>query len=110
MTDFQAQTWDDESPNAFKATQNEPTSKESTQEPDAHMSQIDAMLAWEDGNISEDEAIHLFQGLVDSGLAWQLQGMYGRQAMRFIDAGLIQPRRVPAITTALKSAVMGDFD
>ncbi len=76
------------------------------------MSTFDAMMAWEDGNISEDEAIHLFQTLVDNGMAWTLQGMYGRQAMRMIDAGLITARRIPAITqpAPVKSAVMGDFD
>ena len=52
-------------------------------------SQLDQMMAWEDGSLDEDGTIALFQDLVNSGLAWQLQGMYGRQAMRLIQAGLV---------------------
>ena len=47
------------------------------------------MMRWEDGDLTEAETIELFQSLVDSGLAWQLQGMYGRQAKALIDAGLV---------------------
>lgn len=50
---------------------------------------LGAMMDWENGTLNQDETIKLFQGLVDSGLAWRLQGMYGRQAQRMLDAGLI---------------------
>ena len=62
----------------------------------AHMTMLDAMMAWEDGNISEGECIHLFQTLVDNGQAWTLQGCYGRQAMALIRAGLVKGRRIAA--------------
>jgi hypothetical protein len=55
------------------------------------MDVFDAILAFESGDLSNDEALELFQHLVDSGLAWQLQGSYGRTAQRLIDAGMIDP-------------------
>jgi hypothetical protein len=65
------------------------------------MDQLSAMMAWEEGELNEDAEIELFQNLVDSGLAWQLQGCYGRHAMRMIEAGLITSPTVagrPVIT------------
>ena len=49
----------------------------------------DKIIAFEDGELTEEEVIELFQGLVDTGLAWQLQGFYGRTAQQLIDAGLV---------------------
>lgn len=49
----------------------------------------DKIIAFEDGELTEEETIELFQGLVDTGLAWQLQGFYGRTAKQLIDAGLV---------------------
>ena len=36
----------------------------------------------------EDEIIDCWQHLIDTGLAWQLQGAFGRQAMALIEAGI----------------------
>lgn len=41
----------------------------------------------EDMNLSE--TLTLFSHLIKSGLAWQLQGFYGRTAMSFINEGLL---------------------
>ena len=49
--------------------------------------QLSSMMAWEQGDLDEQGTIELFQNLVDTGLAWQLQGAYGRQAEALIDAG-----------------------
>ena len=38
---------------------------------------------------TEEEQIEAWQHLVDTGMAWTLQGMFGRQAQAMIDAGVI---------------------
>lgn len=50
---------------------------------------LDRIIAYEQGELDEDEVIDLFQDLVNTGLAWQLQGHYGRTAARLYEAGLI---------------------
>jgi hypothetical protein len=49
----------------------------------------DAIFAYENGELDEEQTIELFQTLVDSGLVWQLQGNYGRTAAAMIEAGLV---------------------
>lgn len=51
------------------------------------MSQINKIIAYEQGNLDEEGILELFQELIDSGLAWKLQGSYGRTAKALIDAG-----------------------
>jgi len=46
------------------------------------------IIAFECGELSEEETIVLFQKLIDNGMAWTLQGSYGRTAKALIDAGL----------------------
>ncbi len=48
---------------------------------------IDKLIAFENGDLSQEETIVLFQDLVNSGLAWQLQGIYGRTAKALIATG-----------------------
>jgi len=51
---------------------------------------VGAMMDFEGGMMkSDDEVITLFQHLVDTGLAWQLQGSYGRMAQQMIEGGHI---------------------
>ena len=37
---------------------------------------------------SEEQVTEAWQQLIDTGLAWQLQGWFGRTAMRLIEAGV----------------------
>jgi hypothetical protein len=52
---------------------------------------LDDIIAYEQGDLNEEDTVRLFQYLVDTGLAWQLQGHYGRTAQALIDAGYITP-------------------
>jgi hypothetical protein len=40
---------------------------------------------------SEEQYLEAWQHLVDTGLAWQLQGFFGRTASALIEAGHINP-------------------
>ena len=51
------------------------------------MDQVDKIMAFEQGDLDEEGILELFQELIDSGLAWQLQGSYGRIARNLIEAG-----------------------
>jgi hypothetical protein len=53
------------------------------------MDQIDKIMAYESGELDEGEMLELFQELVESGLAWKLQGHYGRTANLLIENGYI---------------------
>src|ERR1700735_1586290 len=50
---------------------------------------LDKIIAYEDGIMDEFETIQFFQELVDTGMAWQLQGSYGRTATAMLQAGEI---------------------
>ena len=59
-----------------------------------HQYPIDNIMAFESGELNEQQTIEFFQSLIDSGLVWQLQGSYGRFAHSLIKAGLcISERR-----------------
>ena len=56
------------------------------------MTTYDAVMIAEgvyDGD--SDQQREAWQILVDTGLAWSLQGWFGREATRVIEAGVIQP-------------------
>jgi hypothetical protein len=47
----------------------------------------DYIIAYETEDMDETTFINLFQYLIDSGMAWTLQGHYGRTAKGLIEAG-----------------------
>lgn len=47
------------------------------------------IMAFESGDLDREESIELFQHLVNTGLAWQLQGSYGRAAAALLKSGEI---------------------
>jgi len=51
-----------------------------------------AIIEYESGQLSREQTIDLFQHLVDSGLAWSLQGHYGRTAAELLRRGVIKPK------------------
>lgn len=61
------------------------------------MVDVSRLMAYEDGELDMEEVIELFQELINSGLAWHLQGSYGRTAAALIENGhcinpLVGPR------------------
>jgi hypothetical protein len=52
---------------------------------------VEEIMRFEDGEMETEEVIDFFQRLVDSGLAWSLQGSYGRMASSLIEAGYVTP-------------------
>ena len=56
---------------------------------------VGAIIAYETGDLDDEATVELFQHLVDTGLAWQLQGSYGRMARTLIAAGcVLLPKQV----------------
>ena len=65
------------------------------------MQLVDRLIAYEEGQLNEDEEIALFQHLIDTGTCWQLQGHYHRVAATLIEAGLIKrPERTEELTSS----------
>jgi len=50
---------------------------------------VSAIMEYEAGEMSEEDNLKLFSHLIKTGLAWTLQGHYGRTATDLINSGLL---------------------
>jgi hypothetical protein len=55
---------------------------------------VDKLIDYEHAMLTDEEVVELFQELVDTGLAWSLQGSYGRTARDLIEAGEVSVPRL----------------
>lgn len=56
--------------------------------PEGKQDMVDNIIKYESGNMTNEETIKFFQELIDSGMAWKLQGHYGRTAVHLLEEGL----------------------
>jgi hypothetical protein len=64
---------------------------------------VDQLIAYEEGQLTEDEEIAFFEHLVETGTCWQLQGHYQRVAATLIEAGLINSPLHTEANTSINS-------
>ncbi len=50
---------------------------------------VGKIISFESGEMSDEEVVNFFGHLVKTGMAWSLQGMYGRTATALIEGGFI---------------------
>jgi hypothetical protein len=55
---------------------------------------IGLMISFEQGETTTDETLELFSHLIKTGMAYSLQGFYGRYAQNLIEAGYINEQGV----------------
>ncbi len=48
---------------------------------------ITDIIDFENGEMDEEQVAEFFQGIINSGVVWTLQGFYGRTAVALIEAG-----------------------
>jgi hypothetical protein len=52
---------------------------------------VDQLVRYENDELSTKETVDLFGLLVQTGLAWTLQGHYGRRAYYLVEQGYLSP-------------------
>lgn len=53
------------------------------------MNLADKIIDYESGELSDEDIVDLFSELVKFGMAWSLQGSYGRMADNLIGQGIL---------------------
>jgi len=54
---------------------------------------LDKIIAYEQGDLSQEDTIALFQEMTDDGSVSQMQGHYGRMAKSLIELGYCKPQK-----------------
>jgi len=58
------------------------------------MPNIDNIIAFENGELSQEDTVKMFQEMIDDGSVWGLQGSYGRNATALIQSGLCHHAKI----------------
>lgn len=53
------------------------------------MQLFEQLMKYEQGKMTQEEMLELFSRLIETGMAWTLQGSYGRTARDLIRGGFI---------------------
>lgn len=53
---------------------------------------VDRIMAYETGELPAEDTMKLFAELIKTGMAWELQGHYGRISQSLIDDGYIDKK------------------
>ena len=56
--------------------------------------QVGGIIAYESGELDDEQVMEMMQELVNSGMVWTLQGSYGRYAAKLLEEGKINPAKV----------------
>lgn len=54
---------------------------------------VERIVKYENGEMHASEMVRFFQELIDTDLAWNLQGSYSRVARNLIEDGLCHPQQ-----------------
>lgn len=55
---------------------------------------MDMIIPYESGQLDMEQTLEMFRLIIQTSLAWSLQGSYGRNAERLLRAGIITCQRV----------------
>lgn len=53
---------------------------------------VDLIMDYEMGLLNDKKTLELFSELIKTGMAWSLQGSYGRMAVSLIEAGYLDKK------------------